>query len=122
MARVKIAHLVYHYGDSFDDYQVIWQDAAGVPINLAGYTATLRIRPTESHTGTLLLELTSSGQGLSINASQGLVDFVATPTKMKSGTLVGGNRYFYDLQVASPAETKTLIKGQFWVDPEVTDA
>ena len=122
MTRVLIEDLIYHYGDSFDDLIVVWQDASGVPISLSGYTATMRIRTAPATTGTFLLELTSAvSGGLTIDAPNGKITFAATPTKMKSGSLVQSQSYFYDLQVSNGSETKTLLKGKFWVDPEVTD-
>lgn len=124
MARVKTVNLVYHYGDTFDDYSVIWLDSSEVPINLTGYTATLRIKDKAGAGATQLLQLSSTtADGLTIVAAAGRIDFSATATKMKSGTLVQNTVYYYDLQVATPssADVKTLIKGQIWIDPEVTD-
>lgn len=41
---------------------------------------------------------------------------------MKSGTLAPNTKYVYDLQVAlGTSDIKTLIKGDFIVDAEITD-
>lgn len=124
MGRVLTKPLVYHYGDSFNKYAVLWEDANGAPINLTGWTATMRIKA-KAGGGTgepLVLELNSSGQGLSIDAVNGRINFNATPTKMKSGSLApAGGQYAYDLQVSNGVDAETLVKGPFWVDPEVTE-
>jgi len=121
MGRVKVVTLTYHFGDTFDDYAVLWVDGNDLAIDLTGYTATFRVKTAPG--GSQVLELTSPSGGLSITALTGRIDFNATPTKMTSGTLVEGTVYSYDLQVATAAsaDVKTLIKGEFWVDPEVTD-
>lgn len=121
MTRVKAVNLYYHYSDTFDDYQVIWKDGSGTPLNLTGYTATLRIKNTAG--GTTALELNSSGgNGLVITPAAGLIDFQASSSKMKSGTLAPNTKYVYDLQVAlGTSDIKTLIKGDFIVDAEITD-
>jgi hypothetical protein len=120
MTRVLTRTLYYHYGDTFDDYQVIWKDGSGTPLNLTGYTATLRIKPQVG--GSTALELNSSGNGLVITPAAGLIDFQASSTKMKSGSLAANTKYVYDLQVAlGTSDIKTLIKGDFIVDAEITD-
>lgn len=121
MARVVTANLIYQYGDSFDDYFVVWVDASGNPINLSGYTATMRIKAVAGGgTGETTLLTLAGGDGLTIDAPNGKISFNATATKMTGGTLVQNTKYKYDLQVVSGTEKKTLIKGDFWVDPEVT--
>ena len=123
MARVLTVNLVHQYGDTFDDYSVTWLNSSGTPINLTGYTATMRIKAkTGGGTGeTTLLTLTSAANdGLTIDAPNGKITFSGTPTKMTSGTLAQGVKYVYDLQVASGSEKKTLIRGDFFVDGETT--
>lgn len=113
--------MVYHYGDSFDGIVVSWKDADGNPVSLAGYSAKLQAR-TATGNGTLVLELTSASAGLEINTSAGTVTINASPSKMTSSpsALVQGQGYFYDLQVTNGVETQTLLKGELWVDGEVT--
>src|SRR5262245_56024871 len=125
MARVLRKKLIYHYGDTFEGIEVLWKDANGNPINLAGYTATMRVKAVAgAGTGqtTLLILSSAGGDGLVIDAGNGKVTISATPTKMTTApsALVQGQRYFYDLQVKNVAETQTLLEGEFWVDPEVT--
>lgn len=123
MARVKILNLVYHYGDTLDGLSVVWKDANETPINLAGYTATLRVKSVAgAGTGQTTLLVLSGGDGLDVDAPNGKISLNATPTKMTTSpsALVQGEVYFYDLQVKNVQETKTLLKGTFAVDKEVT--
>ena len=121
MARVQNAALIYMYGDSCDDYSVSWGDASGNPISLSGYTATMRIKAiTGGGTGEPTVLTLSGGDGLTIDVPGGKITFSATATKMTGGTLVQNTKYKYDLQVVSGTEKKTLIKGDFFVDSEVT--
>lgn len=118
MGRVLEYLLVYHYGDSFDDYKVIWKDAAGAAIDLSGYSAKFQVRDSA---GVLVLELTS-GAGLTISAAAGTITFDATPVMMTQSpsALVQDQKYKYDLQVSTGSAVKTLIKGDFWVDKQIT--
>lgn len=114
--------MVYHYGDSFDGIVVSWKDADDNPVSLSGYSAKLQARTTTG-SGTLVLELTNAASnGLEINSSAGTVTINASPSKMTSSpsALVQGQGYFYDLQVTNGTETQTLLKGELWVDGEVT--
>lgn len=118
MSRVHEEKLVYHYGDTFDDYVIDYVDEAGVAIDLTGYTARMKIKLG----ATTALTLTSStNDGITLDGAAGRLTFSGTPTKMKSGSLTGGNVYQYDLEVSLGSITKTLIKGEFWVDAEITD-
>lgn len=121
MALPLVKKLQYYYGDTFDDYVVTWKDNSGVAINLTGYTATMKIKTAAG--GSTLLTLDSGvGNGLLIDAPNGKITFFASPAKMKSGTLVGGQVYYYDLQVSNTgdADVKTLLEGEFWVKAEIT--
>lgn len=121
--RVETRTLVYHYGDTFDGVDIIWKDALGVPINLSGYDATMRVKSvTGSPAAATVLLLTSvASGGLTIDAPAGKVSINATPAQMTGQSLEQGQRYFFDLQVKNSQETQTLLRGEFWVDPEVTD-
>lgn len=123
MALPVVRNIAYQFGDTFDDFYVVWLNDLDVPINLTGYTATMRIKAKAgggTAEATVLLLDSAGATGLVINAAAGTVTPAGTPTKMKSGTLEQGVKYTYDLQVANVQETKTLMKGQFWVMPEVT--
>lgn len=113
----------YHYGDTFDGFNVLWKDDAGAVASLSGYTAQLCIKA-KAGGGTgepTVLKLTSAtDDGLTIDIALGKISLSGTPIKMTSGSLVQGQGYFYDLQVKSSSETQTLLEGEFWVDSEVT--
>lgn len=120
MALPLIKKLQYYYGDTFDDYVITYKDSAGAAINLTGYTASMKIKTAAG--GTTLLTLDSNGNGLVLDAANGKITFAASPTKMKSGTIQGGQVYYYDLQVGNTgdADVKTLLEGEIWVKSEIT--
>lgn len=123
MAEVRDYPLVYHYGDSFDGISWQWKDSAGQAKDLTGYLASLKVKDAEDESEKLHLD--SSGQGgLSIpTPANGTVVLNASPTLMKSGSLVEGESYLYDIQVKSSdgSIVKTLTKGVFRVDKQQTD-
>lgn len=123
MAEVAEYAIVYHYGDTFDDpTSVQWKDSAGVAKDLTGYTADMKVK---TAAGVEVLHLnTGTGGGLTIpTPANGTVVVNATPAVMTAGDLVEGTTYLYDFQVKSADGTivKTLIKGDFRVDAQITD-
>jgi hypothetical protein len=122
MAEVPEYALVYHYGDSFDGITWQWKDSAGIAKDISTYTADLKVK---TDSGTEVLHLTSSpASGLSIPVgTDGKVVLSVSPTIMMAGTLVEGTTYEYDVQVKSSDGSiiKTLTKGPFRVDKQVTD-
>jgi len=119
MPRVLTKDIFYHYGDSLSGIGVQWQQASGTPHDLTGYTAELEVK--DGFGGTTLLSLTD-GDGLTIIGEQGTVLLDATSAKMLGGTLVeGSGDHVYDLEVRNGTATvRTLLKGRFVIDQQVT--
>lgn len=121
--EVKLFPIVYHYGDTFEGLTVQWIADDGNPHDLTNYRTDMKIR--DKVTGDTVLHLSSdTGEGLTIpDPTDGTVIVNGFPSIMTSGSLVQGESYKYDLQVKSQdgSVVKTLIKGEFRVDPEQTD-
>ena len=111
--------MVYHYGDSFDGVTWEWRDSDGNTKSLTGYLASLKVK-TEG--GTEVLHLDSDAQG-GLSIVSDVVVLSASPTLMTAGDLVQDQTYLYDIQVKSSdgSIVKTLSKGPFRVDKEITD-
>ena len=119
--EVAVYPIVYHYGDTFDGLSVQWKDSAGVANDLTGFVASMKVK---NEDGTALLSLSSPSIGMTIpTPANGTVVINAVPSLMIGSDLVEGETYEYDLQVKNAAGTviKTLIKGPFRVDKQVTD-
>ena len=97
---------------------VVWKDAAGLPIDLTGYSARMQIRSTRQG-GTALVSLTSSpAGGITITPAEGKI--VLRVEAAETTTLTPGTA-FYDLEVVSGAgEVTRLLEGGVTISPEVT--
>jgi len=92
---------------------VYYKDAAGVAINLTGYTAAFAL--SQNYNGTTLLSLTT-GAGITITPATGRIDIQATYTQ----TAISAGTYVAELAIYSSAPVKTsLLKGQIVVAPKV---
>ena len=121
MTEVAEVALVYHYGDTFSGKSWQWKGSDGVDKDITGYLASMKVRTDE---GAEVLSLSSPSGGLTIpTGTDGKVVLNVTPAIMTAGQLVEGVTYVYDIQVKSPDGTivKTLTKGPFRVDTQVTD-
>ena len=123
MSEVKEYPLVYHFGDSFDGITWQWKGSDGNAKDITGYLASLKVR---NEDGDVVLHLDSDAQGgLSIPVgTDGKVVLSASPTVMASGALVDeAVTHEYDIQVKSSdgSIVKTLTKGPFRIDKQVTD-
>jgi hypothetical protein len=123
MPEAAIYALVWHFGDSFLTPTWQWKDSAGVAKNITGYLASLKVRDSA---GLELLHLDSdTNGGLSIpTGTDGKVVPNATPALMAGGSITNVDGvYEYDVQVKSAdgSIVKTLTRGAFRVDKEITD-
>jgi nucleoside phosphorylase len=108
------------YVDSGATYTngVEFRDSAGALVNLTGYTAALKVRPTVE-SSTVSLSLTQAS-GITLGGVAGTVDF--TFTAAQTTTLASGN-YVYDLKVTSAGGVATrLVEGDVIVSAEVSRA
>jgi hypothetical protein len=95
---------------------VTYEQPAGTPVNITGYTSALQLRslPTDA---TAVLSL-STGSGITITGSTGLVAVHATATQTRA---IDEGIYYYDLEITSQSNIVTrLIQGQAYVSAEVT--
>jgi hypothetical protein len=102
-------------GATFTD-QVIFYDSAGALVNLTGYTAAMKIRPT-AESDAVSLSLTHSA-GITLGGVAGTVTF--TLTAAETTALASGN-FVYDLKVTSAGGVATrLIEGNVTVNVDVS--
>ena len=87
----------------------------GTPWNLAGYTATMTVRPFLGSTTTTLLATTTNGK-IAFNNDAGRI----TVTFSSTDTNIVANRYVYDLVLDSGSIETRLLEGKFIVTPGVT--
>lgn len=97
-------------------FNVTYENPAGTPVNITSYTAALQLRslPTDS---TYVLSL-STGNGITIQGAQGLVEVHATANQTRA---IDEGTYYYDLEITSQSGIVTrLVQGQAVVSAEVT--
>lgn len=95
---------------------VTYEQPAGTPVNITGYTSALQLRslPTDA---TAVLSL-STGSGITITGASGLVAVHATATQTRA---IDEGIYYYDLEITSQSGVVTrLVQGQAYVSAEVT--
>jgi hypothetical protein len=95
---------------------VTYEQPAGTPVNITGYTSALQLRslPTDA---TAVLSL-STGSGIAITGSTGLVAVHATAAQTRA---IDEGVYYYDLEITSQSGIVTrLVQGQAYVSAEVT--
>lgn len=98
-------------------FNVTYEQPAGTPVNITGYSADFAMRATPQN-ATAVLELSTGGNGITINGSQGIVQLHATSEQ--TAAIVEGT-YFYDLIITSQSNIVTrLVQGQAFVSAEVT--
>ena len=96
---------------------VTWEDSAGTPINLTGYTARMMVKKAPGQTAVISLT-SASGGGLTLGGAAGTIAIAITATV--TAALTAGP-YKYDLELASGAGVVTrLLEGSFTIKPEVT--
>jgi hypothetical protein len=98
-------------------FNVTYEQPAGTPVNITGYTAALQLRSLPE-TPTAALSLATGGNGITITGLAGLVAVHATAAQ--TGAIISGD-YYYDLEITSQAGVVTrLVQGQALVNPQVT--
>jgi hypothetical protein len=95
---------------------VTYEQPAGTPVNITGYTSALQLRslPTDA---TAVLSL-ATGSGITITGATGLVAVHATAAQTRT---IDEGVYYYDLEITSQSGIVTrLVQGQAYVSAEVT--
>ena len=94
-----------------------WHDSAGAAVNITGYSAELKARPTKT-SATTLVSLTSGAGTIALGGAAGTVTLavIAATTGAYSFT-----RAFYDLELTSGSNVVTrLAEGNLTLTREVT--
>lgn len=111
----NIYNFTINQGETFSK-SVTWKDAAGVVVNLTGYTARMQLRR-KVNSETIEKSLTTENGGILITAPlTGVITMFmsATDTAFLSGV------YVYDLELVSAGIVKRLLQGTITLDLEVT--
>lgn len=94
---------------------VQYNDSAGTPIDLAGYTAAMQFRPVSSNT--TALNLTSSS-GITITPATGTLAIRITAAQ---SAVLEATQFDYELEITSGSGVVTrLIQGLVAVDGQLT--
>lgn len=99
--------------------ELFYKDAAGVAVNLTGYTARMQVRRSKS-SSTVLLDMTTANSRLAITPALGkiVIDLPATLTATFTWP-----RGVYDLEIESSGGVVTrLLEGEVSISREVTRA
>lgn len=100
-------------------FDVTYDQPAGTPVDITGYTAALQLRSLPP-SPTAVLTLTTENGGITITGASGLVAMHATADQTRA---IDEGTYVYDLEIYSytnpPIETR-LVQGQAVVSAEVT--
>lgn len=107
--------LIVDAGATYTD-TITFRDSAGALVNLTGYTAAMKIRPTVE-SSTVSLSLTQAS-GLTLGGAAGTV--LITISAAQSTALDSGN-FVYDLKVTSAGGVATrLVEGTVTVNADVS--
>lgn len=94
-----------------------WESSPGVPVDLTGWTARMQVRETASSPA-VLLDLTTSNNGLVISALTGTITTHVTDTVTSALSFTSA---VYDLELIDPSGNVTrLVRGNVMLSPEVT--
>lgn len=98
-------------------FNITYEQPAGTPVNLTGYTAACQLRSLPQDP-TAVLTLTTANGGITITANIGKVALSATA--IQTGAIDEGV-YVYDVEITSPTSVVTrLAQGQAVVTAQVT--
>ena len=117
------------------DFEVVYNDSSGNPIDLEGYTARMSIRQSQISTSQLFITLSSSlgpcGTGLNLSGSGGInaskplsSGSIGIYISAASSSQLSFNEGFYDLELMSGSGDCTtvtrLLMGQVKLSNEIT--
>lgn len=95
---------------------VTYNDAAGAPVNLTGYTARMQVRPRAS-SGFAYLSLLSPSGGLTLGGTTGTITILVDGSVTSA---IPAGDYVYDLEVVNGAYVDKVMGGDFTLSAEVT--
>lgn len=115
MATAGIYNFIMDQGSTYT-VQMVYQNGAGSPIDLTGYTAKMQLR-LQYGDPVAAMTLSTENGGISIDGPTGTINIVATDEQ----TLVlEPTFYVYDLDLINGPVITRLVQGQITVRPEVT--
>jgi hypothetical protein len=98
---------------------IVWKDPAKKPILLAGYTARMKVRTSDSNS-TVILELTTENGGIELGETNGEINLYISDEQMAT---ISEGRHLYDLEMVGPSSNiyvYKILRGNFVVRAEVT--
>jgi hypothetical protein len=95
---------------------LLYNDTAGDPIDLTGYTAAMHVRLKASTVSTIT-ELSSGDSTITLGGAAGTILLAIDAATTETFT---GGKYVYDLELYNGAIVTRLIQGSFTVSAEVT--
>jgi hypothetical protein len=107
-------HFVMEQGATFDR-TVKWSDAAGVPVDLTGWTGRLQARGQAG----VVVEFATGDGSMTLGGTAGTVRLLKTPAQTAA---VPAGRYDYDLLLTRTSDgyAKRLLEDGFTVKKKVT--
>jgi hypothetical protein len=96
---------------------LVWNDSAGNPVPMAGYSARMQVRVDYTSSGAPILELTTANNRISLASTSGQITLSIDATTMSN---IGAGEYVYDLELVNGAIVTRLVQGSFTVRSEVT--
>jgi hypothetical protein len=109
--------MIIYQGATFS--KVIKLSAAGVPMNITGYTFRMQVRQSKSPTSPILVELTTANNGIITTnpATLGEITLLLSATATASLNFPSS---FYDLEMVNGSVVTRLIEGSITLSKEVT--
>lgn len=109
------AILAVEQGATFHQ-RVLWNSAAGTPVDLTGYSAHMQIRKADDAMA-VMADLTDIS-GLTLGGLAGTIDILLTSAQTAAFDTW---RAVYDLTLIAPSGDRTrLLEGAVTIDPQVT--
>lgn len=100
--------------------RVVYQNPAGTPVDLTGYTARMMVRAGYTASGSPLVSLTSPSGGITITPLAGQLDLYIADT---ATALLTPGIAVYDLEIVQGSvggDVIRLLYGEMVISPEVT--
>lgn len=109
---------IIYQGATFS--RVITWTADGSPVNLTGYSARMQFRTDYAdNSGTIALDLTTSGGGIVLGGAAGTITVTATGAQTAAITALGGH-YDLELYAGGGEPVYRLLMGDWVLSQEVT--
>lgn len=115
-APAGIYNIIADQGATFTR-QLTWNDSAGSPVNLSGYTARMDVRTSIDAAGAAVLSLTTTNGRIVLGGSAGTIILSAEATATQ---VIESGNYVYDLELVLGSNITRLVQGSFTLRGEVT--